>query len=46
MFRRRREDGFDWDSANALIDFLMGMDAKLDHILDLLEEGHAEEDDG
>lgn len=44
MWRRQPEPepGLDWHTANELIDMIMGMDAKLDRILELLEE----EDDG
>ena len=43
---RRPDPPFDWESANALIEFVMRIDAKLDRVLALLEEEHGEADDG
>jgi hypothetical protein len=50
--RRRRqqpeeaEPGFDWKTANDLIDKAMAMDAKLDRVLELLEEDDDDEQSG
>ena len=41
----RQEPPFTRDEANDLIRFLMKMDAKLEHIRELLESDDAEEED-
>jgi hypothetical protein len=41
---RRADPAMDWKTAQDALAFLMKMDAKLDHILDLLKEDNGEEE--